>query len=139
MAIPLTAGGVDLGIVRVLAAPPRAFRPAEIERVQHVVRLAGPAVMLVLRQCAHLELDEQLQEAVVARAVIDQALGVLMHARRISSREAFEELRQASQATNRKVSEIAADVIETLTGHPPEPPRPLAPRRVAVRPHPTSD
>lgn len=133
VAIPLMAGGVDLGILRVLATSSRAFRPAEIERVQRVAELAGPAVMLVLRQSAHLQLDEQLQEAVVTRAVIDQALGVLMHARKVSSRQAFEELRQASQATNRKVSDIAADVIETLTGHPPEPPRPLSPRAVARR------
>lgn len=135
VAIPLTAGGVDLGILRVLAASSRAFRPAEIERVQAVARLAGPAVMLVLRQSSHLELDEQLQEAVVTRAVIDQALGVLMHARKVSSRQAFEELRRVSQDTNRKVSDIAADVIETLTGHPPEPPRPLAPPAVTRRDH----
>jgi hypothetical protein len=45
-----------------------------------------------------------------------------------SAHEAFEILRHNSQTTNRKVSTIAAELIETMTGHPPEPPRPLTQR-----------
>ena len=134
VSIPLVVNGVDLGMLRLFAESSRAVSDAEVEALQDFTRLAAPAVVLMLRQSAHLVLDDQLQEAVVTRAVIDQALGVLMHARRISSIQAMQMLRQASQLTNRKVSEIAADVIQTLTGHPPEPPRPLAPSR-ASHPH----
>lgn len=134
VSIPMVVSGVDIGVLRIFADSLRAFSDAELEALQDFTRLAAPAVMLVLRQSAHLVLDDQLQEAVVTRAVIDQALGVLMHARRISSTQAMQMLRQASQLTNRKVSEIAADVIQTLTGHAPEPPRPLAPSRSA-HPH----
>jgi hypothetical protein len=134
VSIPLVVNGLDIGVLRLFADSSRAFSEAELEALQDFSRLAAPAVLLVLRQSAHRVLDDQLQEAVVTRAVIDQALGVLMHARRISSPQAMQMLRQASQLTNRKVSEIAADVIQTLTGHPPEPPRPLAPSRSA-HPH----
>jgi hypothetical protein len=131
VSIPLVVNGVDIGVLRLFADSSRAFSEAELAALRDFTRLAAPAVMLVLRQSAHLVLDDQLQEAVVTRAVIDQALGVLMHARRISSHQAMQMLRQASQLTNRKVSEIAADVIQTLTGHPAEPPRPLSPSRTA--------
>ena len=53
---------------------------------------------------------------------------MLMVTRKISSRRAFEELRHASQTTNRRVSDIAAELIQTMTGHPPETPRPLSQR-----------
>jgi hypothetical protein len=132
VSIPLIAGGADMGVLRLVVDSRRGLSDAEAERLRSFARLAAPAVLLMARESAHLELDDQLQEAVVTRAVIDQAMGVLMHARKISSHEAFEVLRQASQTTNRKVSEIAAEVIEALTGHPPEPPRPLSPRRAAV-------
>ena len=57
-----------------------------------------------------------------------QALGVLMHAERISATAAFEILRRASQSNNRKLSVIAAEVVRSMTGHEPEPPRPLSDR-----------
>jgi AmiR/NasT family two-component response regulator len=38
---------------------------------------------------------------------------------------AFALLREASQAQNRKLVNIAAQLIESVTGHPPQPPRPF--------------
>jgi hypothetical protein len=128
VSIPLVVKGIDIAVLRLFADSSRTVSAAEVERLDGFTRHASPALMLLLRQSAQLVLDEELQEALATRAVIDQALGVLMHAQKISSRQAFEVLRHASQATNRKVSAIAADVVETLTGHPPEPPRPLTRR-----------
>jgi AmiR/NasT family two-component response regulator len=53
---------------------------------------------------------------------------MMMVTRKISSREAFDILRHTSQTTNRKVSTIASELIQTMTGHPPQPPRPLTQR-----------
>lgn len=66
------------------------------------------------------ELAEQLQQALSSRSIIDQAIGVLMAQERCDAREAFELLRQHSQNNNRKLRDVAADVITRLTGHPPE-------------------
>lgn len=133
MTIPLVVNGVDLGSLRSFADSPRAFSEEEVERLQSFSRYAATALMLRLHQSGHLVLDDDLQEALATRAVIDQAMGVLMHARKITSRQAFEVLRRASQTRNRKVSAIAAEVIEALTGQPPEPSRPLAPSRTTRR------
>jgi hypothetical protein len=127
-AVPLEVGGTEVGTMRIDPGEHGEFSVPELDRLRAFSRQAAVALALMLRQSAHLTLDDELQEALATRAVIDQALGVLMHARKVSAREAFEVLRAASQASNRKVSVVAAEVIETLTGHAPERPRPLTQR-----------
>lgn len=128
VSIPLLVNGTDIGTLRIVPEPPRAFSGDELDRIRAFARQAVVALTLLLRQSAHTVLDAELQDALATRALIDQALGVLMHARKISSKQAFEVLRRASQSTNRKVSTVAAEVIEAMTGHPPERPRPLTHR-----------
>ena len=66
----------------------------------------------------HTELDtcqdelDQCREALETRAVIDQALGVLMADRGCGPDEAFELIRHASQRDNRKVHEIAQAMVD---------------------------
>ena len=61
-------------------------------------------------------LSEQLQEALTSRAIIEQAKGVLMAERRCSADDAFEILKRESQSANRKVRDIAADIVGAATG-----------------------
>jgi AmiR/NasT family two-component response regulator len=51
--------------------------------------------------------------------VIDQALGILMAQQRCSADEAFALLRTHSQNNNRKLRDVAADLITRVTGQPP--------------------
>jgi GAF domain-containing protein len=55
---------------------------------------------------------EQLEEALKSRAMIDQAIGVLIERESVGSREAFEMLRTASQHSNVKLREIARRIVE---------------------------
>lgn len=126
--LPLTINGHTLGALNLFGTTPHAFSDHDIARAEAFTAQAAAALTILLRHARHTVLDEELREALVTRAVIDQALGVLMVTRRISAHEAFEILRHCSQTTNRKVSTIAAELIETMTGHPPEPPRPLTQR-----------
>lgn len=57
------------------------------------------------------ELSQQLQQAMVSRAGIEQAKGVLIEQSGVSSDEAFELLKRASQRENRKLREIAAEIV----------------------------
>jgi AmiR/NasT family two-component response regulator len=57
-------------------------------------------------------LSEQLQEALESRAVIEQAKGILMARHGIDADRAFEQLREQSQHSNRKVRDLAADVVQ---------------------------
>jgi GAF domain-containing protein len=63
---------------------------------------------------------QNLEIALTTRGVIDQAKGVLMARTGRSADEAFESLRRASQRTNRKVSDLAQEIIESAqSGSPP--------------------
>lgn len=126
--LPLSMDGETRGAINLFSARVRGFSESDVERTQAFADQAATSLTLLLRQADTAWLDQQLREALATRAVIDQALGILMGARKITSREAFEHLRQASQSTNRRLSDIATDVITTMTGHPPEPARPLTHR-----------
>lgn len=126
--LPLTLDGHAMGALNLFATTPRAFTDRDIARAEAFTAQAATALTILLRHSRHTDLDDELREALASRAVIDQALGILMVTRKISAREAFGILRHTSQNTNRKVSALAAELIETMTGHPPEPPRPLTQR-----------
>ncbi|HEV3353146.1 MAG TPA: ANTAR domain-containing protein [Acidimicrobiales bacterium] len=68
-----------------------------------------------------------LEEALLGRDVIGQAKGILMERLRLTADQAFEELRIASQKSNRKVRDLAVELAETgvwppleLNGHRPQ-------------------
>ncbi len=56
-------------------------------------------------------LVEQLQQALVSRAEIDQALGVVMSRTGATAQEAFERLRALSQTRSVKLTEVAREVL----------------------------
>jgi hypothetical protein len=53
----------------------------------------------------------QLKDAVLARSVVDQAKGILMHALGCGAEDALRRLRQESQRRHVKVTEVAAEVV----------------------------
>lgn len=66
-------------------------------------------------------LDETLPGLVEARAVIEQAKGVLMYVYRISAQQAFGLLQWRSQETNTKLRVLAAQLINELDTLSPPP------------------
>jgi|SRR5208283_5203342 len=58
----------------------------------------------------------QLKDAVVARSVVDQAKGILMHALGCDADEALQRLRQESQRRHVKVTEVATEVVAAYNG-----------------------
>jgi AmiR/NasT family two-component response regulator len=56
--------------------------------------------------------------ALESRAVIEQAKGVLIAGHGFSDDEAFDELRRRSQATNRKLHDVASAVVDEARQRP---------------------
>ncbi len=110
------------------------FDDSDIRRAESFTRQAATVLTLMLRLARQAEQEDQLLEALATRAVIDQAMGIVMAQRQISSVAAFGVLREASQNSNRKLSIIAAELIEATTGNPPLPPRPFTKRDLPERP-----
>jgi len=59
-------------------------------------------------------MTQQLQEALTSRARIDQAKGILMARNGVSADEAFEMLRTTSQNENRKLREVAQELVDRV-------------------------
>ncbi|MEO3874836.1 ANTAR domain-containing protein [Nonomuraea sp. B12E4] len=72
---------------------------------------------IVLQAGRHTEITAQLRRAITERAIIEQAMGVIMGQRRCTASEAFALLRANSQNRNRRLRDVAADIIKVFTGH----------------------
>ncbi|WP_410790442.1 GAF and ANTAR domain-containing protein [Kribbella sp. C-35] len=106
---------------------PNSFSEADRERAAAVADQAATTLAFAARAVQHLHLSEQLERALASRSVIDQALGLLMGQQKCDARTAFELLRRHSQNTNRKLRDVAADLITKLTGQAPVDSRTFAP------------
>ena len=86
-----------------------------------LARFAGVAVANMHAYQSARELADNLQAALEARAVIDQAKGILMERHKLAPDQAFQLLAKTSMATNRKVRDLAETLVQT--GELARPPR----------------
>ena len=129
LSVPLTVDHATLGALNLYSTEAHTFTDAEVRRVTAFAGQASGALSLVLRQANQAVLEGQLKDALAARSTIDQALGLIMGQQRCNAETAFAVLREASQNRNIKLHSVAADLIETMTGYPPQPPRPFLEHR----------
>ena len=123
-AAPLVGDGEPAGALVLYARQPGAFGPDEAERADRFARHASGALTLSLRMASCADQNDQLRSSIMSRAVIDQALGVIMATERCPQDKAFAMLRSVSQNTNVKLRDLAATIVSRVSG---EPPRPAAP------------
>ncbi|MDO9397517.1 MAG: GAF and ANTAR domain-containing protein [Herbiconiux sp.] len=87
------------------------------DEVRCVQALADVATIAVLQQRALAQAEavtEQLQGALNSRIVIEQAKGALAQADGVSPAEAFELLRSTARSSQRKIVDVAHDVLDTM-------------------------
>ncbi|SDN87836.1 GAF domain-containing protein [Klenkia soli] len=93
------------------------------EQQQALVRdLAGVAAVAIGNMHSYDQVQRtaaKLQEAMASRATIEQAKGILMARHRIDAEEAFQVLSARSQHANRKVRDLAADIVAEFDGGGP--------------------
>ena len=118
-ALPLVADGEPAGALLLYARKPRAFGPEEARRAEKFAGHAAGALALSLRMSSCLDQNEQLRSSIVSRAVIDQALGVIMATEHCPQDKAFALLRSVSQNTNVKLRDLAAAIVTRVSGKPP--------------------
>lgn len=120
LAFPLVVDGRTIGVLNLYGYDrPDTFSATDRERAAAYAEQAAKTLALAARSVRQSQLGEQLGQALASRSVIDQALGVLMSQQRCDAREAFELLRRHSQNNNRKLRDVAAELIARLTGRPP--------------------
>jgi GAF domain-containing protein len=122
LSLPLAVDGETIGALNLYSTQVGAFIGSARAYAEAFASQCAAALTLILRHSAQSEIQQQLAAALASRSVIDQAIGVLMGQQRCTAAEAFELLRQASQHRNRKLRELAADLITNVTGQAPQPP-----------------
>jgi GAF domain-containing protein len=125
LSVPLTVHGDTRGALNLYTTEVNSFGSVEKRHGEAFANQAGTALTVVLQNADQMLLEEQLREALATRVVIDQAVGIIMGQRGINGVEAFAVLREVSQNRNRKLRDVAAALIETVTGEPPRQPRPF--------------
>lgn len=104
--------GTSSVTVSLYGVRPGAFDPDTLP-LASLLAAFGAAVMAAAQEYGGTRRTAaQLEEAMESRAVVDQAVGVLMQALGCDSGEAFERLRRISQTEHVKLTEVAAGVVE---------------------------
>lgn len=116
---PLESKGTLLGVLTLYSRRPGGFADETWVAMRVTAAHVGVLFRAALDVARMREVAGQLKEALTTRAVIDQALGIVMAQRRCTARQAFELLRQISQDRNVKVHQIAASIVEKVSGEPP--------------------
>ncbi|WP_350281602.1 GAF and ANTAR domain-containing protein [Kribbella sp. HUAS MG21] len=104
--VPLTTSDGTVGVLGLYSAQPDAFGPDE-EAIAHILaRHASIAVASARR-------EDHLAQAVDARKLVGQAMGILMERYNLDGDRAFAVLRRYSQNTNTKLRDVAQQLIQT--------------------------
>ena len=122
LSIQLYVEGDNLGALNLYSRTPNAF---DDESEQVGLLFASHAAVAY----AGVRKEDQLTKAVVSRDLIGQAKGILMERYNISGERAFLMLTRISQNTQRKLHDIAAELVRERTvpgipAPPTAPPRP---------------
>ena len=107
----LTLDGV-LGSMNVYAHVENAFDARAVQLGELFAIPAAVSVQNAQELSQAQRLTEQLQAALSSRAVIDQAVGIIMSRTGCSDDQAFDKLRTMSQASNRKLALVAAQIVD---------------------------
>lgn len=111
LALPLLVERRAVGALNVYGHGQHCFDERSVRVGEH---FSGPAAVtaanaLLLEESRRVV--QQLERALASRTVIDQAIGILMSRSGGTSAEAFEHLRQTSQAGGTKLADVARGIV----------------------------
>lgn len=110
---PLTVRGHALGALNLYSHTPRLFDNGSGAAAALFAEQAARALANAQAFDAAQSTVDQLYEALISRAVIDQAKGIVMGRERCDAERAFELLREASQSTHVKLREVARRLVDS--------------------------
>jgi GAF domain-containing protein len=115
LSTPLVAADAPTGALNIYSFSPEAFG----DEAQSIAAVLARHAAIALANKEALGdgelLNAQLREALKSREVIGEAKGILMERDALTSDQAFDALRVLSQGQNRKLREIAQDVVDSTS------------------------
>jgi GAF domain-containing protein len=135
-AVPLRLGGRVLGALNLFRSEPGTMSGEDLVAAQALADIATIAIMQHRISVDLRTVNDQLSSALSSRIVIEQAKGILAGRDQVGMDLAFATLRSYARNNNRRLHDVAADVV---TGHlsleaptlrkPSDKPRPAATQR----------
>ena len=118
--VPVELDGSPVGTLDAYSAAPWDWDASEISALETYAGLV--ATVLVAAATAHLQgrMAKQLQTALEHRGVIEQAKGVLMEREGLDATAAFERLRRTARSSERKVVDVAEELLAGGSLPPPD-------------------
>lgn len=116
LACPLLIDEKFAGSLNLYSDQPHGFADFDAALLRLYATAACAAIGNARRYARAREVAAQLERALESRAVIDQAIGVLIARRQITAEEAFAEMSRQSQDTNVRLRDIAAGLVDGPPG-----------------------
>src|ERR1035438_1498901 len=116
----LGLAGRKLGALNLSSHDSDGFSQLDEDLVSLLTVPAAAAIVAVSRYCTARDLAAQLEYGLRSRAVIDQAVGIVMAESRCGADQAFATLTRASNNRNLKLRDLATEIV-TRVGGPPAP------------------
>jgi GAF domain-containing protein len=113
LSVPLPFQGATIGALNTYAGRPNLFDDRDVEIAEEVAAWVAIAVGNAEASARTSEDLTQLRAAMMSRACIEQAKGILMERHKIKEDEAFTALTHASQRTNTKLRDVAEELVRT--------------------------
>lgn len=112
MGVPMHACGETIGVLNVYRREAGPWSEADVEAAEIVTAMGAGYVLHANQLRAQHDLAGQLAAAIASRDLIGQAKGLLIARHGVDAEEAFAMLRAESQATNLKLREVAAKLLD---------------------------
>jgi GAF domain-containing protein len=130
LAAPLRSGGTTFGSLNLYGERPAAFTDADVDTVTSITGTLSRTLGDYRRFDRLLDQYNGLRSAIDHRAPIEQAKGMLMAVHRIDADAAFAMLAEQSMTSNRKVRDIAVELVDSIINPGPDTTAPDAARRL---------
>ena len=114
LASPIPYNQHAIGVVAVFSAKERPWSPEGELALISFTDLAALCIANTMASEERGELAEQLQRALDARVVIEQAKGALVARDGVSERDAFERLRRQARRQRRPIVDVATEVMAAV-------------------------
>lgn len=108
---PIRARAGVLGCLDLLSTRPRRLNKDDLAAAQAYANVAGVSLGQAVAARGARAAEDQLRRALTSRIVIEQAKGLLAQRYRIETDDAFALLRRYARSRNRRLSEVATDLV----------------------------
>lgn len=110
-ALPMRLRDTVIGALGLFCTAPGPLEPATLRLARALGDVATIGIVQARTIQRQEELAEQLQTALTSRVIIEQAKGVIAERHELDMEQSFALLRRTARSTNRRLSDLAHDVV----------------------------